>query len=74
MQKKLILLMKEKGVTQRKLAEIIDISEKQVGCKLRGETNFLGDEMFQISKYFQRPIEEIFLPSMYQNGTNERKE
>lgn len=74
MQKKLILLMKENGITQRKIAEIIGISEKQVGCKLKGETNFLGDEMFAISNFFQLPIEEIFLPSMYQNGTKEEKE
>lgn len=69
MQKKLILLLKENNITQRKLAEIIGISEKQIARKLKGETNFLGDEMFKISDFFGLPIEEIFLPSMYQNGT-----
>jgi len=74
MQKKLILLLKEKNITQRKLAEIIGISEKQMTCKIKGKTNFLGDEMFAISDFFKLPIEEIFLPSLYQNGTNKKEE
>lgn len=69
MQGKLILLMKEKNITNRELASKIGISEKQLGLKLKGETDFKSSEMFKISKIFHRNIDEIFLPSMYENGT-----
>ena len=71
MQGKLILLMKENNVTNRELANKIGISEKQMGLKLKGETDFKSSEMFKISEIFQKSINEIFLPSMYDNGTKE---
>ncbi len=69
MQGKLILLMKENNITNKELASKIGISEKQMGLKLRGETDFKSSEMFKISKIFQKNINEIFLPLMYDNGT-----
>ena len=69
MQTKLILLMKEKGITNKDLASKIKISEKQIGLKLKGKVAFKSTEMFIISDYFQKPIDEIFVPAMYENGT-----
>ena len=69
MQSKLIILMKENGVTIRSLASKIGISEKQLGNKLRGSAEFKSSEMFKISKLFNKSIDDIFLPSMYENGT-----
>ncbi len=70
MQKKLILLMKENHVTNKDLANKLGISEKQMGYKLKGETDFKSTEMFQIANFFGKTINDIFLPSMYENGTN----
>lgn len=69
MQKNLILLMKENGVTNKAIADILGISEKQIGLKIKGESDFKSSEMFKIADYFKKPINEIFLPSMYENGT-----
>lgn len=66
--------MKEHNVTNRNLAEILGISEKQIGKKIRGECDFKSKECFILSDYFERPIEEIFLPSMYENRTNKYQE
>lgn len=70
MQGKLILLMKEKNITNKELASKLGISEKQLGLKLKGTTDFKSSEMFKISKIFHRNIDEIFLPSMYEKRTS----
>ena len=72
MQGKLILLMKENNITNKELASEIGISEKQIGLKLKGETDFKSSEMFKKSEIFQKNINEIFLPPMYDNGTNKK--
>lgn len=69
MQDNLILLLKRNNLSQHWLADFLDITDKQVGKKINGEAPFKSDEMFKISKYFDKPIEEIFLPRMYENGT-----
>ena len=69
MQTILILLMKEKQITNKAMAEKIGITEKQFGLKLRGKSDFKSTEMFKISRILKKPINEIFLPSMYENGT-----
>ena len=71
MQLKLIMLMKENNITNKQLASILNISEKQVGKKLKGESDFKSSECFKLSKYFDKPIEDIFLPTMYENGTKQ---
>lgn len=69
MQSKLILLMKENGITNKDLANKLGISEKQIGLKIKGETDFKSTEMFKISEIFNKTVDDIFLPSMYENGT-----
>ncbi len=68
MQDNLILLRKKMKVSQETLANLIGISAKQFGAKERGETTFNGDEMFLISNFFGKTVEEIFLPTTHQNG------
>lgn len=69
MQSKLLLLLKQNNLTQHWLAELLKISDKQIGKKINGNVPFKSDEMFIIADYFNKKIEDIFLPRMYVNGT-----
>lgn len=68
MQEKLILLRKTSGVTQDTLAKLLDINPKTYSAKELGKTEFSMNEMFKIAKYFDKQIEDIFLPRILQNG------
>ena len=68
MQEKLIILLKQKDLTQHWLANLLDISDKQVGKKIMGDVKFNGDEMFKIADYFKLKVDDIFLPTTHQNG------
>lgn len=63
MQTKLIALRKERGVTQREIAQMIKVSIKTYSKKELGKSEFTMNEMFEISNYFKLTIEDIFLPS-----------
>lgn len=73
MQEKLINLRKVYNVRQKELAEYLNISEKTYCNKEKGISQFTSDEMFALSKYFKKSLEEIFLPSTYQNGNKENR-
>ena len=62
--------MKENNITNKDLANKLGISDKQVSLKIKGKSDFKSTEMFKISELFKKPIDEIFLPSMYENGTS----
>lgn len=68
MQEKLILLRKQKGTTQKELANLLGISAKQFSSKELGKTRFNGDEMFKIADYYNLKVDDIFLPTTHQNG------
>lgn len=68
MQENLLIIRKNKGVSQQTLAKLLNISLKQYGYKENGKVKFNGDEMFLLSKYFGMKIENIFLPTTHQNG------
>lgn len=68
MQDRLIILLKRNNLTQHWLAELLDLSDKQIGKKINGEVKFNGDEMFKVASHFNMKIEEIFLPTVHQNG------
>lgn len=68
MQEKLILLRKQRGTTQRELADILGITPKQYGFKENGKSKFNGDEMFKIADYYNLKIDDIFLPTIHQFG------
>lgn len=62
MQWKLIILRRNKGLNQDDMAKILNISVDSYGRKERGQFQFTIDEMFLISEYFDKPVDEIFLP------------
>ena len=74
MQEKLLLIRKNKNITQQELAECIGISVNQYSLREKGKYNFNCDEMFKIANYLKMNIEDIFLPLTHQNGVKSRKE
>lgn len=68
MQVKLIILRKECDVTQQELADYLNITLKTYCNKEQGISKFTCDEMFALSRYFGKVLEDIFLPTTHQNG------
>lgn len=73
MQGNLILLLKQKNLTQHWLANYLGLSDKQIGKKINGNVKFNGDEMFKIADYFKMKVDDIFLPTTHQNGDKDIK-
>ena len=55
-------LRKAKGLTQKELAKKIGISELSYRNKELGKNEFTQDEMFFLSRFFNKQIDKIFLP------------
>lgn len=55
-------LRKSKGLTQRNLADKLGISETAYRQKEKGQRPFTQDEMFFLHSFFNKPLQEIFLP------------
>lgn len=70
MQSKLIILRKERDVKQQELADLLNINVKTYNFKETGKSQFTMNEMFKISDFFGKSVEEIFLPTVLQNGVN----
>ena len=68
MQSKLIVLRKETGTTQHELAGLLGISIRAYSFKETGKTEFKINEMFKIAQYFNKSIEDVFIPHILQNG------
>jgi len=68
MQWNLIITRKEKGLNQVEVAKILNISADAYGMKERGQLQFKADEMFLLSDYFGKPIEQIFLSTNFGNA------
>ena len=62
MQWNLIITRKEHKLSQAKIAEDLKMNKDTYGRKERGEAQFTMDEMFIISDYFDKPLDQIFLP------------
>lgn len=62
MQTLLYGLRKERNLTQEEMADKIGISENAYHQKEKGQRPFTQDEMFFLGKFFNKPIQEIFLP------------
>lgn len=65
MQTKLKGLRAEHGLTQADLAELLGVTRQTYSEKENGNQPFKADELFIISGYFDKPIEEIFLSNKY---------
>lgn len=62
MQTTLYGLRKQKGLTQRELANKLGISELSYRNKELGKNEFTQDEMFFLSSFFGEKMDNIFLP------------
>ncbi|MGT2801010.1 hypothetical protein JavanS292_0015 [Streptococcus satellite phage Javan292] len=62
MQGKLLVLRKEKGLSQNQVAKYLGISVTSYGDKERSKKEFTQDEMFLLGQLFDKPINDIFLP------------
>lgn len=58
----LLRLRGERNLKQEDLAKLLNITTDSFGNKERGQTQFQMDEMFTLSRYFELPLEQIFLP------------
>ncbi|WP_418614315.1 helix-turn-helix transcriptional regulator [Streptococcus vestibularis] len=67
MQIYLYQLRKEKGITQRELAQKLGISETAYRQKEKGKRAFKSDEMFIIADILEKDIGEIFSDSRPRN-------
>ena len=54
------ILRKSKGISQEKLAEMIEKSRNYVGMIERAEVNTPVDTLFDITKALKSPIKELF--------------
>ena len=68
MQEKLIIIRLDKKIKIKDMAELLSITIQQYSRKEKGINQFTANEMFMISDYFGKKIEEIFLPVIHQNG------
>ena len=62
MQIYLYQLRKEKGITQKQLARKLGISETAYRQKEKGQSAFTQDEMFFLRSFFDKTLQDIFLP------------
>lgn len=67
MQIYLYQLRKEKGITQKELAQKLGISETAYRQKEKGRSTFKSDEMFMIADILEKDIGEIFSDSRPRN-------
>lgn len=68
MQTKLIILRKETKATQEDLAIILGISPQAYRNKELGKTEFKINEMYKLAQYFNKTIDDVFVPCILQNG------
>lgn len=74
MQVKLRGLRAEHGLTQADLARMIGVTRQTYSEKEIGNQPFKAEELFIISAYFDKPIEDIFLSKKYTECIQDRKQ
>ena len=68
MKNRLEELRKEKGITQEKLAEILEVTRQTIGSLENGRYNPSIVLAFKIARYFNVAIEDVFI---YEEDENE---
>jgi len=61
-QTKLASIRRYHNLSQREMAEVLNIKTESYSNKERGVTQFKSSEMFIISDYFEMKVDDIFLP------------
>lgn len=54
-------LRKKKGISQEELGEVLDVSRQTISSIEKGRYNPSIILAFKVAKYFNMPIEEIFM-------------
>lgn len=66
-------MRKERNLNQKDMASVANLNKDAYGRKERGESQFRLDEMFLISEFLDKPMDEIFLPrKCIKNATPEK--
>ena len=73
MQWELIKLRKQNKDTQNDIASFLGLSVTGYRNKELGITQFESDEMFMISRKYNKAIEDIFLPREYAKRVQEER-
>ena len=68
MQEKLLILRKKNNLSQTKMAEMLGIATNTYSLKELGKREFTINEMFTIANYFGLKVDDIFIPTLLQNG------
>lgn len=63
MQEKLIAWRRFYGITQKQMAEMLEMDVRTYVNKEHGVTQFKANEMFKIAQILKKDISEIFLPT-----------
>lgn len=66
MQKKLAALRRYHNLSQKDMAELIGVDLRTYINKETGQSQFKANEMFTIARKFQKPIDDIFLPTNFE--------
>jgi len=61
-QEKLASIRRSMNVSQREIAEVIGVTTETYNNKELGKTQFKASEMFIIADFFNKTVDEIFLP------------
>lgn len=61
------------GDTQEQMAHLLNINVSSYRNKEKGDTEFRATEMFKIARYYNRTIEDIFLPVEFTMGEQGEK-
>lgn len=73
LQWKLIIARKELNLNQEDMGKVLKIQKDTYGRKERGDLQFTQDEIFLLSEYFDKQVDEIFLPRNSINNAQQRK-
>lgn len=60
-------IRRSKKTTQEDMAKLLNIDVRTYQNKEKGVTQFKQNEMFIIAKFFNKKIDEIFLPTNFEN-------
>ena len=67
MQHKLAALRRYHNYSQKEIADLIGVDVRTYINKENGQSQFKANEMFAIAKLFSKQIDEIFLPTNFEN-------